>query len=408
MTGRVSLRWSLLYAAARVGIGAHDVFFNSIAGFFLAGYGLSNMAIGFLANERSLFGSLLQPFAGAWSDRLTGRWGRRKPFMLLLIPVALGFVVLATAPPLPVMLVVFVLGPVAMGIGATAYEVLMPDIVREDQRGTVNGINRALMFVAAIILLWLASAVWQESPWIVFLLVAVTLVVGMVITMVGIEEPPPPAQLEPPMAFHLAEYFRELFRLKAAVWLVVAYFVYWFGMGGITPFITRFANSELGIPQGETLILLLPAMFGTLFAVTPAGWLGDRFGKKLITQWGILGFGLIILAGSMVQTREEVVVIMALAGVGQAVPTALAYPLFTETVPSRRMGELSGMSTMIWSIAQPLGATFFGLLADGSGTLRTVLAGGAISLIVASVLLMRMPRPGAEVQEVPVAAAEPG
>ena len=79
---RVSLGWMLLYGATRVGVGIHDTFFNAVAGFYLAGFGLSNAAIGFLANERSLIGSVLQPVTGAWSDRLRTRWGRRRPLMI--------------------------------------------------------------------------------------------------------------------------------------------------------------------------------------------------------------------------------------------------------------------------------------------------------------------------------------
>jgi hypothetical protein len=54
--GRVSVGWMFRYGAARFGMGMHDVFFNAVAGFFLASYGLPNVAIGFLANERSAIG----------------------------------------------------------------------------------------------------------------------------------------------------------------------------------------------------------------------------------------------------------------------------------------------------------------------------------------------------------------
>ena len=171
---------------------------------------------------------------------------------------------------------------------------------------------------------------------------------------------------------------------------MLAYFSYWVGIGGVTPFITRFAHEELGIPQQETFILLLLVMFGTLFAVWPAGWLGDRIGKKRVSQWGLFFFAIIALAGSQVQTREQVVVAMTLVGVAQAIPTALSYPLFTELVPARRLAELTGLSTMLWYLAQPLGATTFGLLADSQGTLRVVLLCGGISLAIAWALLWKV------------------
>jgi len=62
---QVSLPWMIIYGAARFGIGIHDIFFNAVAGLYLASYGLPNVAIGFLANERSFIGSVLQPLGGA-------------------------------------------------------------------------------------------------------------------------------------------------------------------------------------------------------------------------------------------------------------------------------------------------------------------------------------------------------
>lgn len=413
MPQQVGLAWALLYGAARAGIGMHDIFFNAVAAFYLASYGLPNVAIGFLANERSFVGSVLGPVAGAVSDRLRWRWGRRKPFMLLMVPAALGYALLAAHPPVAAVVAVFVVGPILLGLGATAYEVLLPDIVPESRRGTVNGINRALAFLGGIVLLVVAAQVWEAHPGAVLLLVAGSLMLGLAITMWGVREPPPPDTLpEGPLQWRPSAYVRDVLRYRAASWYVAAYFVYWLGIGGITPFVTRFGNQELGIPQNETFVIMLAVMFGTLVAVGPAGWLGDKLGKRLVTQWGLGAFALIIIAGSQVQTLEQALLAMTLAGIAQAVPTALAYPLFTELVPSHRMGELSGLSTMIWSLAQPLGATLFGYLADSTGTFRVVMLAGGLALAAAWLVLLNVhaaPRLApAPSQEPPPAAGERG
>lgn len=387
----MSFSWALLYGATRGGIGVHDIWFNAVAGFFLRNYGLSNAVVGFLANERSFIGSLLQPFTGALSDRLTWRWGRRKPFMLFIVLVAAGFVLLTGNPPLALVVAVFVIGPTFMGLGTTAYEVLLPDNVVEEQRGTVNGVTRVLAFLGGIVLLLVAAQLWESQPDVVLLLTAASLVIGLAVTMLAVhEEPLVPGQEPAPPHWQPWDYLKGLLAYRAAAWYVLAYFSYWVGIGGVTPFITRFAHEELGIPQQETFILLLLVMFGTLFAVVPAGWLGDRIGKKRVSQWGLFFFAVVALIGSQVQTKEQVVVAMALVGVAQAIPTALAYPLFTELVPARRLGELTGLSTMVWYLAQPLGATTFGLLADIQGTLRVVLICAGLSLAIAWALLWKV------------------
>lgn len=92
---RVSLLWMLTYSAAKVGVGVDDMFYNAVAGLFLRDtYHLSNMAIGFLANERSFLGSVLQPAIGAVSDRTRSPLGRRRPFMLLGVPVTVAAILI--------------------------------------------------------------------------------------------------------------------------------------------------------------------------------------------------------------------------------------------------------------------------------------------------------------------------
>lgn len=384
---RVSLSWMLRYSATRMGVGMHDIFFNSLAAFFLASYGLPNIVQGFLANERSLIGSPLQPVLGAVSDRLRTPYGRRRPLLLLAVPVVVGFLVLMLRPPVAVVIAIFLLGPVFLGLAVTAYEVLIADCVVPEQRGTVNGFSRMLGFITSILLLLVAASMWESQPAAVFVIVAIGLGLGFAITGLSIQEPPPASAGAAGEPIGFRQHVAELLRYESAVRFVVSYFFFWFGLGGITPFVTRFANVELGIPEGETLILLEVALIATMVFVLPAGILGDRLGKKPISFIGLFTFGLVILISSQLQTREQAIVALAFAGLAQAAPTALAYPLFTELVPRARVGELSGVSTMISSMAQPLGATVLGGLADLTGSLRWVLFGGSVCILIASAVL---------------------
>jgi maltose/moltooligosaccharide transporter len=393
----VSIGWMFGYGAARFGIGVHDIFFNSMAGLFLAGYGLPNWLIGFLSNERSFIGSPLLPAFGALSDRIRTPFGRRRPFIALGgFLTALGFLVLATRPPVEVAIAVLLIGPILIGLVATAYQSLLADVVAPDQRGAVNGLNVALGMAGGVGLLFLGSRIWQEQQPLVFLLIAATLAIGFGITIVTIAEPPPGPVISEPFAWRPSSYLRGVLEHREATKYVLCYFFFWFGIGGITPFLTRFGHEELGVPENETFILLIAVVFATLAAAAPAGWLGDRFGKKRVMLVGVIAFGVLIIAGSQARAVEQVLPILILAGLAQAVPSVLAYPLFTELVPARRMGELTGMSTMVWSLAQPLGATVLGGLADVTGSLRTVLIGGGIALLLTGVLLRTVRVPAVE------------
>ncbi|MBI2910764.1 MAG: MFS transporter, partial [Chloroflexi bacterium] len=281
---RVSLPWTLAYSAARIGLGIHDMFFNAVAGFYLASYGLPNVAIGFLANERSFLGSVLQPVAGALSDRLRTPIGRRKPFLLLIAPVVPAFLLLMARPETWLMVLIFIAAPVFLSVAVVAYEVLLPDCVVPEQRGTVNGVARGLGFAGSIGLMLLAFLLWQTHPWAVFLLVACALALGFLITGLLIHEPPLPSPAPGPDSGLRTQdsgpfsYVRGLFHYRDATLYVASYFLFWVGIGGITPFITRFGHEELDIPQNETFLLLVAVLVTTFIAAAPAGWLGDRCG----------------------------------------------------------------------------------------------------------------------------------
>lgn len=396
----VSIPWMLAYGASRFGIGVHDIFFNSMAGLYLASYGLPNWAIGFLSNERSFIGSPLLPLFGAWSDRLRSPLGRRRPFMLVGgIVGAAGFVALALYPPVWVVVAVMLVGPILIGLAATAYQALLADIVVPEQRGSVNGVNVLLGMAGGVGLLFIGSRLWEQHQPLVFLLIAASLAVGFAITIATITEPPAPPAPPLALAWRPSSYLRGVLEHAEATKYVVCYFFYWFGIGGITPFLTRFGHEELGVPQNETFILLIAVVFATLAFAPPAGWLGDRFGKKRVMLVGVIVFGALIIAGSQARTAGQVIPLLILAGLAQAIPSVLAYPLFTELIPARRVGELTGLSTMVWSLAQPLGATLLGALADVTGTLRSVLLGGGVALFITAALLqtVRVPeRAGGE------------
>lgn len=382
------------YGAAKVGTGIHDWFFNAAAGLFLGSYGMPNVAIGFLANERSFIGSLLQPAFGAASDRIRTPFGRRRPFMLLATPVVVvGFLILMTRPSVWLVVAIFILVPLFVGFAEVPYKALLPDAVVPEQRGQVSGINVLMGMAGGMVLLVVALAFWAERPELVFLLVALAFGLGFAVTIASVPEPPAPADPEPEPSLRPWAYVQGILQYGDATRYVACYFFFWFGIGGITPFLTRFGNQELGIPEQDTFALLLAVALATLVFSVPAGWLGDRYGKKRVTSWGLIIFPLFILIGSQVQTREQVLPILVLAGIGQAIPSVLAYPLFTELVPARRMGELTGLSNMTWALAQPLGATVLGAVADQAGTLRSVLAGGAVSLLVSWVILQTVREP---------------
>jgi maltose/moltooligosaccharide transporter len=184
------------------------------------------------------------------------------------------------------------------------------------------------------------------------------------------------------------EYLRGLLRHREAAKYLLPTLVFWLGTGSVVPFLTRFAVNELGTDESTAFQLLMIAIGTAALFTLPAGWLGDRFGKKPVLLVGLVAFGVVVLVGSQVRTVEQAALALAATGAANGICTALLFPLLADLIPGERAGELTGFGTAAWELAQPLGAVLGGLSADLTGSLRSTLLTAGLALLVASVLLL--------------------
>jgi MFS family permease len=183
-------------------------------------------------------------------------------------------------------------------------------------------------------------------------------------------------------------YLRELASFREAAKWVLAQVVFWLAIGGISPFVTRYASMELGLGDESAITLFLYLVILTAIFAVPMGILGDRLGKKRVLAVALLVFGCSILVGSQVNSYEGLRAVLVVAGAANAATTALGFAFLTELLPKHRMGELTGFSGMTWSFAQPLGSVLAGVLADATGTLRSSLMLAGVFLLVSFAILL--------------------
>jgi maltose/moltooligosaccharide transporter len=391
------------YGAGNVGAGTVFGLANAALPLYLAGYGFPNVAIGLLAQDRPPLAGLSQIVVGALSDRTNTRLGRRRPYILGGVPVAAAALLgLALHPPVWLMVPVLVLATTALAVAYGPYLALLRDLVPDRQRGRVGAVQTLGSMLGQLAILSLASQFWERQEGLVFGVVAGALLVGFGLTFVGVDEGrgsrtsalrggegrgrmllsplvPRPSPLR---------YVRGLLRHREAAKYMLPTLFFWLGTGSVVPFLTRFAVNELGTDEATAFRLLMVAIGSTALCTLPAGWLGDRFGKKPVLLVGLVAFGLVVLVGSQVRTVEQAVVALAFTGAANGVCTALLFPLLADLIPGERAGEFTGLGTAAWELAQPLGAVLGGLGADLTGTLRTALLAAGVMLLVAGALLV--------------------
>lgn len=154
-------------------------------------------ALGFLLFAGLAVGALVQPVAGAYSDRLRPtsrgrplRWGRRMPLIVLGTFMALAFLAGMTLASN-----LIVLGAVYVGISLTAGIVqagaqgLLPDLISRDRRGAASGLKGMLELSGSLLGFAVAGTfVKRGQPAVALLAMGILLVIGTLLTFALVRE----------------------------------------------------------------------------------------------------------------------------------------------------------------------------------------------------------------------------
>ncbi|MBI2323477.1 MAG: MFS transporter [Chloroflexi bacterium] len=385
---------AIAYGGGNAGAGFLFAFMNTAVPLYLSSYGMPNTWIGLFSQERPPTAGIGQIVIGALSDRTRARLGRRRPYILIGIPLTiLALLGLIPHPPLSVVVALLLLLTMAFAIGYGPYLALLADLVPPDRRSRVGGVLNITNMLGQLAILVLAMQLWSSNERLVFFVVAAALLVGFAITVLFVPERP--LRAAPPAGrMDLGDYVRDVFAHREVMKYLLATLLFWLGTAGVVPFITRFAVTELETTEGVAFQLFIVAVAGTALGTLPVGWLADRVGKKPVMMVGLAVFGLSALAGSQVRTVESAMVVMAVIGLANAACTTPLLPLLADLIPRDRAGEFSGIGTGVWEFAQPFGAIMGGAIADATGSLRSTLVIAGVLVLLASVLLtpVRAPR----------------
>jgi MFS family permease len=285
----------------------------------------------------------IQPFAGALSDRLRGRLGRRAFMALAAAPAIGGLWLLTGAATIPVLALGYLVVQVAASAIQAAQQTLIPEHVLPAFRARAAGMKTAAdiggAFVAFLVLGWLLAAgdLGLVAPFITGLLLG-TLLLAWTLTPAAIQnESPNPniARRGLPPGF---------------LRLIAARFLFLLGIYVIGRFLTLLVALRLGsdpdVAAAETGALLAVFTLATAMSALASGPLADRYGRSrtmaggaIIGAIGVLGFlpaaGLpgVLLAG-------------LLMSLGTAGFSAGNWAAITDIVPAGDAGRLMGLANI--------------------------------------------------------------
>ena len=383
--------------------------------------------LGILTTVASVVSLLMPPIVGTLSDHTPGRWGRRNPYIAIggvLLVISIPFMINAGS------IVVFLVGLSILHIGRNiltpAYQSLVPDCVPEEQRGLASGYVGAMTILGNVFSLGLAAillgsvnqqsyskAFIRQNAGIFYLVTTIVLVVGIVITVVGVREKP----YQPRNQLHdtgehgwqrFAHWFAEnwlapwrsynftvVFLTRSSIMLGLALFMtyieYYFAQ---VQHITNFVQ--------VTAVIAVLALGGGVVSGLVFGILSDRFKRRAPVVCGAtLCMSLASLAFVIFPSTLTVWLwpLGILFGLGDGAYMSVDWALSIDALPSL---QNAGKDLGLWSASMTLPAIIAPLLgsviidvADHYGNIvlgyRLVFAAATLFLVVAafSILLVR-------------------
>ncbi len=370
-------------------------------------------ALGLISFAGLLAAMLVQPPAGAWSDRLRPRFGRRGALAagLLLTMLALGVIGMGAG--LWWVAGGYVLALAASSVAQAAQQGFLPDLVPPAQRGRASGWKMFMDLAGAMLgFVLLGQVIENGGARLGLVVIAVALLVTFVLTVLLVREPRVTQPVTPASHAGLAAVYRLDLRLhRAFVRLVLARFLFLTGTYAVGRFLLFFVAERLGLDAGSAASqaggLLAALSLMTVAFALPAGWAADRLGRGPVMVFGALASaaGTLLLAAAY--SSAIILAGGALMAVGSAAFSSASWALTADLVPQGQAGRFFGLAN-IGTAGAAAAAGLFGPLIDAANALRTgsgysTLMVAASLVTLASLLVLRGLR---RVVAVPVADTE--
>lgn len=391
-------RQRVLYTVGAVGWGAYNGFNNAILNLYVSSFTGNPFIIGYLGNTRTVEGVVIQPLVGRWSDRMASPLGRRRPFILIGVPLAALFLVLIPSLgqagrnlALPLIAAAVILFSISWNIAIDPYQSLMVDMTAERERPLFNAVIALVSLlgqVAIVVYATVAALKKNAIPPGVFYACAAVLLVSYAVVFLGVREPRSAeveARVEEAVPWRM--YLRETRVFTEAFKLLVSVFFLWSGLNAILPFITIFPIKIVGASKSQALLVYVAMILTAAICAYPFGRLASRYGNRRLIVVGTCMLILAAMWGLVVPSYIWLFPLAILAGAGFSATTALTYPYLSQLVPGSRIGAFTGLQTAFSAIAVPVSVILTGLLIDRFGY-RSIFAMLAVMMVCDVAMLL--------------------
>jgi len=317
-----------------------------------------NTYLGLLTGTGLILAMVVQPIAGAISDRSGFGWGRRRPYILLGAILAILFLPgIGLCGSYTTLFITYCLLQVSSNTAQGPYQALIPDLAPERKWGLASGVKTLLEFMGGLVVVRLIAYLMdrylteQGGPWLGYTLaiLGIALLGTMLATILTVKERPGTSGPKLPLLPTLYRSFKiDIKANRDFIWFLASRLLILMAFSTLQKFALYFLMDVVGItsPAAVTTDLLIVIGACMLVAVYPAGRLSDKVGRKLI----VVSSGLVSALGIMLlcfsQSHGYIMLCGALLGFSFGAFMSTNWALATDLVVKGEEGRYLGLTNL--------------------------------------------------------------
>ena len=396
MNGKLNVKRTILVGFAFFLISAFWQSYDKIVPLILTQrFGMKQTVSGIIMSLDNVFAVFMLPIFGALSDKVSTKFGRRTPFILLGTVVAVVFYIfLSLAPSLWLFIMLLLFTLISMAIFRSPAVALMPDVTEKPLRSKGNAVINLMGTAGGISVLavglFIKTGEAHAKNYPIYVGVVCTIMIAaLAVFLLTVKECAWAKEADARNRALEAEAQNEeetpaVVKHKLtkpemiSLCLILASVALWFtGYNAVTSKFSVYveevftfrdaAGNVLADPKVSYDTALLVAQAAAIIAYIPVGLVSSRFGRKKTILAGVLLLSAAFGFASLINLNTPPIpmyLLFALAGIGWATINVNSFPMVVELATGSDVGKYTGYYYTASMSAQIITPILSGALVD--------------------------------------------